>query len=82
MLNQEKYLKLFYAGIFILCSCIIAVSISQISQYNDIDIFQKKVLAIPYIISYTLIIVGFVGYIGLFERIINKKNKWGLIWKL
>lgn len=73
MINfQEKFLKILYAGIFLLSACVIGISIASTSRYNDIVRMQNNIYLAPKIISYILITIGITGYLNIFDRFLNK----------
>jgi uncharacterized membrane protein len=61
MVNSKKFLCVFLGGIFLLAACIIGTCISSISMYNDLDHIQNRVLIIPYILSYIIVVTGLIG---------------------
>ena len=71
---QEKFLKMLYAGIFLLSACVIGTCVSSISKFNDITDLQYGVLLVPNILSYALIVIGALGYLDLFKLISNKRK--------
>lgn len=75
MINfQEKFLKILYAGIFLIAAYIIGISIASTNKYNDIIKMQNNIYLAPKIISYILIAIGVMGYLNIFNRFLNKRK--------
>ena len=61
MNKNRKYMRLLSLGIFLLSACIVGTCIASTSIYYDSTILERHVLVIPYLLSYTFILIGLVG---------------------
>jgi len=72
--NLNKFLYLIFFGVFLLSACVIGTCISSTSVYNQLSTIQNRVLLVPYIISYSLILIGLLGFIDI-VKIVDRFNK-------
>lgn len=59
-------------GAFLLSVNVIGTCIASLNVYNDVAVMQYGVLLIPNVLGYTLLLVGFAGYLDVFRVIKNR----------